>query len=429
MGYIILTKIGLSYFPKLFNSWKATMAEENSSELERLRSKVKDLERKFKREFVMPGSVRIKALGIWDAVSALGVPLPSQIPQPTSKTYRNVHKSMPGNVDHCYHALSLGEKRKHFRPIVWKTKSDSSSSGNIKQCWFMGQHGDVGGGNPDKLWLSNLSLIWMMAHLAKTGANFDVGTLSALLDPKELWSHGESRTVGGNEDGTFSPSPFWEGKGEEEKKIVHPYFLSSRTTMNETGGDAGEQLLNDASKGRLQRVWSDLPRKLSYMFMGIQKRIPGKRSGELMHWSVRLFSMRGRTEPILQDWVMVRDGAVPSWIQEEDLLSSYKSYLRRSRDEMGKYHKIREDEIFPEEETLLKEWIWPESQMPEPEASSSDPHVKARIFLRYSIQEAREPTRLYTHPRLKPLMGEFEAMEQKSRKFYINQLPGALEAL
>jgi hypothetical protein len=53
----------------------------------------------------------------------------------------------------------------------------------MKQCWFVGDHGDVGGGKPGRIWPSNLSLVWMMAHLAKTGADFDRQTLFAFLNP------------------------------------------------------------------------------------------------------------------------------------------------------------------------------------------------------------------------------------------------------
>ena len=147
-------------------------------------------------DLVAAKDVRIKGLGIWDAVSALGIPVPLQVPQPKGKRFRSVHAAIPKNVDHCYQALALDERRKHFKPVIWKSEYSCPPRTHMKQCWFMGTHGDVGGGNPDRIGLSNLSLIWMMAHLTKAGVDFDQKTLSAFLTPDNPSSPGPNPKAG-----------------------------------------------------------------------------------------------------------------------------------------------------------------------------------------------------------------------------------------
>lgn len=217
----ILTKFGLSLLPELFKDWKIAMREANSEESEnwpgkspleltdelamleenreKRQSGLKNLHLKISElgpELVAARDVRIKGIGIWDAVSALGIPIPLQLPQPKGKRFRWVHADIPENVDHCYQALALDERRKHFRPVIWKSTNRCPPRSRMKQCWFMGTHGDVGGGNPNGIGLSNLSLIWMMAHLTKAGVDFDQKTLSAFLAPNNSSSLSPSLDVG-----------------------------------------------------------------------------------------------------------------------------------------------------------------------------------------------------------------------------------------
>lgn len=83
--------------------------------------------------------VRIRACAVWDTVSALGLPTPQLSPRPLSF----VGKTVPGAVDHAFQAIALNESRRHFKPCVWEFKESGRT--NVKQCWFLGSHGDVGG--------------------------------------------------------------------------------------------------------------------------------------------------------------------------------------------------------------------------------------------------------------------------------------------
>jgi len=118
--------------------------------------------------------VRIRACAVWDTVSALGLPTPQLSPRPLSF----VGKTVPGAVDHAFQAIALNESRRHFKPCVWEFKESRRT--NVKQCWFLGSHGDVGGGNQD-IGLAVLSFLWMIAQLNIIDS-FDYNTLLGFLD-------------------------------------------------------------------------------------------------------------------------------------------------------------------------------------------------------------------------------------------------------
>jgi uncharacterized protein (DUF2235 family) len=135
--------------------------------------------------------VRIKACVVWDTVSSLGLPTPQLSPRPLSF----VGKIVPKVVDNAFQALALDENRRHFKPRVWKSRESKTT--NVKQCWFLGSHADVGGGNQDS-GLASLSLLWMIAQLrSKTKASFSKKALLDFLSPQSLvWEQALNTTLG-----------------------------------------------------------------------------------------------------------------------------------------------------------------------------------------------------------------------------------------
>lgn len=101
--------------------------------------------------------VKVKALVVWDTVSALGIP-----GHLGSKPLSFVGHTVPGIVENAFHALALDERRKSFKPQVWRSKEEVTTV--VKQCWFLGTHVDVGGnGDAD---LGSLTLLWMIGQLS-----------------------------------------------------------------------------------------------------------------------------------------------------------------------------------------------------------------------------------------------------------------------
>jgi uncharacterized protein (DUF2235 family) len=102
-----------------------------------------------------------------------------------------VDNSVPQIVDKVFHALALNERRALFKPNIWSDSSNNRGNDlNIKQCWFLGAHSDIGGGYED-IGLANLSLIWMVAQL-KTYTYLKISdhSLKQLLLPQDISSSG-----------------------------------------------------------------------------------------------------------------------------------------------------------------------------------------------------------------------------------------------
>jgi len=97
---------------------------------------------------VVEPSPKIRFLGVWDVVASFGL-------ANLGNTALNIghHLSLPkSNLQYCFHALALDERRPSFLPIrvegAWEV-------------WFRGVHSDIGGGNKNQ-GLNDVTLRWMM---------------------------------------------------------------------------------------------------------------------------------------------------------------------------------------------------------------------------------------------------------------------------
>ncbi|KAF2804344.1 uncharacterized protein BDZ99DRAFT_502736 [Mytilinidion resinicola] len=98
--------------------------------------------------------------------SLIGESLKSSLISGYQKPFSFVGDQLPPNVEQAYHALALDEKRKDFKP----TLLTSIRKNQLRQCWFLGSHGDVGGGNVNS-GLSKISFCWMISRL-EAGVRF-----------------------------------------------------------------------------------------------------------------------------------------------------------------------------------------------------------------------------------------------------------------
>lgn len=92
----------------------------------------------------------IRFLGLWDVVASFGIPIDIGIR--FSRMNLGYKLSLPSNVERCFHALALDERRQAFRP----TRMPSAY-----EAWFRGVHSDVGGGNENRA-LNDIALRWML---------------------------------------------------------------------------------------------------------------------------------------------------------------------------------------------------------------------------------------------------------------------------
>jgi len=113
--------------------------------------------------------VRIRCLGVWDSVGALGLPTFGPFGRRMTRKYGFHDVQLSGHVEHAYHALAIDECRKPFLPAIWEVDTPGQ---DVEQVWFAGVHSNVGGGYPD-CGLSDIALEWMMSKAAALGLEFD----------------------------------------------------------------------------------------------------------------------------------------------------------------------------------------------------------------------------------------------------------------
>lgn len=99
----------------------------------------------------------IRFLGVWDVVAAFGIPIDLGIR--FSRINLGYKLSLPGNVQRCFHALALDERRQTFRP---------TRVSNGYEVWFRGVHSDIGGGNENRA-LNDITLRWMLNKALNVG--------------------------------------------------------------------------------------------------------------------------------------------------------------------------------------------------------------------------------------------------------------------
>ncbi len=115
-----------------------------------------------------PRYMRVRMLGVYDTVGALGIPeMPFRRLNRAKYAFHDT--AVSSLVDIRLHALSIDDPRRAFAPTVWtkpKFKLLEPDKSPTEQVWFAGAHSDVGGGYVN--WaahnkgLSFVPLAWMM---------------------------------------------------------------------------------------------------------------------------------------------------------------------------------------------------------------------------------------------------------------------------
>ncbi len=115
-------------------------------------------------------NVKVEFIGVWDTVSAVGVPIDEMRNNLFFAHHAFVDHKLNPLVQHACHALAIDEKRHTFKPELWDQTSDHDKK-RIEQVWFSGVHTNIGGGYP-KDHLSLVSLEWMMEKASERGLVF-----------------------------------------------------------------------------------------------------------------------------------------------------------------------------------------------------------------------------------------------------------------
>jgi uncharacterized protein (DUF2235 family) len=114
---------------------------------------------------------RIRFIGVWDTVGALGIPLSGlRWVNAFNRRWRFHDTDLSTTVDAAFQALAIDEQRRPFEPAVWRQQDDAKDQ-RLEQVWFTGVHCDVGGGYTDGA-LADIALLWMADRARSCGLGF-----------------------------------------------------------------------------------------------------------------------------------------------------------------------------------------------------------------------------------------------------------------
>jgi uncharacterized protein (DUF2235 family) len=163
-----------------------------------------------------PGStplLKVKYLGVWDTVGALGIPRYFVLANAINRIHQFHDVSLSPIVEQARHAVAIDEHKVDFEPTLWENLQElnhgrganpGSADAPYQQMWFPGGHGSVGGGG-ERRGLSDLALEWMWDGARHAGLDLDASPQSQLS--KLSSSHRENLTNRDKQPG-FNPVGF-----------------------------------------------------------------------------------------------------------------------------------------------------------------------------------------------------------------------------
>lgn len=115
-------------------------------------------------------AAKIKFVGVWDTVGALGIPATrAPIPLPAGD-YRFHDTQLGRTIENAFHAVAIDEHREDYNVTLWSARH-AIGTRRVEQRWFAGAHANVGGGYDDDL-LPDIPLLWMAQNAAECGLEF-----------------------------------------------------------------------------------------------------------------------------------------------------------------------------------------------------------------------------------------------------------------
>jgi uncharacterized protein (DUF2235 family) len=127
------------------------------------------------------GNVKIKFIGVYDTVGALGVPIPKAAH--VNEPIVGFHNTRLGDtVETAVQALAVDEKRGPYVPTLWTQAANAAALAgqSVLQVWFPGVHSDIGGGYHDK-GIGDHTWDFMMRQAADKGLVIDPAQRTPIL--------------------------------------------------------------------------------------------------------------------------------------------------------------------------------------------------------------------------------------------------------
>ena len=202
-----------------------------------------DAARAFREAHAHP-SRDVHFVGVWDTVGALGIPFSLMgLFDGNDEFYDN---RMGRNVCTARHALAIDERRKDFAPTLWQPRRGV----DLKQVWFAGCHGDVGGGYPPDgggACIADTALGWMLGEADQAGLTVERHVRAALTDGRHARIHRSRVKV-------FRLRP------EQDRPLHHPGIPTSvhPSVRERFEGDTGYRPRNLLELLETQGGWEDV---------------------------------------------------------------------------------------------------------------------------------------------------------------------------
>lgn len=156
----ILEEKNMSRVPKAYNLYKSRHPAYHPKAMEAVL---------FRKSFAVEETTRIRFIGVWDTVGALGNPL--FLNGVASRRNEFHDTDLSSHIAFAYHALAIDEKRRNFEATLWRQQKDPKGQ-VLEQVWFPGVHSDAGGGYPESF-LSDIPLQWMLEKAEDCHLHFE----------------------------------------------------------------------------------------------------------------------------------------------------------------------------------------------------------------------------------------------------------------
>ena len=146
----VLRKAGLKHLGVLYEKWKTSYQNEDDTDAHNKWNAMRD---RLEQDQLLSKNPCISAFAAWDTVAAL-----------RKDELNFVNQKIPQSVRVAIHALALNEQRTQYTPLLWHEDEERTGPTRLHQCWFLGSHSDVGGGNPSPD-LANITFAWVISYL------------------------------------------------------------------------------------------------------------------------------------------------------------------------------------------------------------------------------------------------------------------------
>ncbi len=118
----------------------------------------------------------IRFVGLFDTVASFG--------KPGNDVNIGWKLTLPNNVERCFHAMALDERRGNFPVVRVKDAAGGNPAGSrLEEVWFRGVHSDIGGG--ENRGLTSIAITWMLERGLECGLPIDGGLVE---EHRRMWN-------------------------------------------------------------------------------------------------------------------------------------------------------------------------------------------------------------------------------------------------